>query len=133
MMNCAGALTSYNTANAFTQSIFAGLDSGIVVVDKKINVISWNHKSEDLWGLHANEVIGQSFLGLNIGLPAEKLKGLIQACLNGDGGRKEVVLNAINRHGEAIKSLVALTPLIGADGSRIGVIMLIEGQVRSAK
>jgi two-component system CheB/CheR fusion protein len=120
-----------NAANAFNQSIFAGLDSGIVVVDSRINVITWNHRSEDLWGLHADGAIGQSFLSLDIGQPVEKLKGLVQACLNGKIDRKEVVLDAVNRHGKAIKSQVALTPLIGADGSRRGVIMLIEELDRS--
>jgi two-component system CheB/CheR fusion protein len=120
-----------NAANAFNQSIFAGLDSGIVVVDSRINVISWNQWAVDLWGLRADEVIGQSFLGLNIGLPVEQLKGLVQACLVGDIDRKEVVLNAINRLGKAIKIQVVLTPLMGADGSRRGVIILIEELHRS--
>src|SRR5882762_7322875 len=45
-----------NTANAFLASILTGLEMAVVVVDPKLQVLAWNHRAEDLWGLRANEV-----------------------------------------------------------------------------
>jgi two-component system CheB/CheR fusion protein len=47
-----------NHANAFLQSVVASLRSGAVVVNQHLNVLVWNHRAEDLWGLRADEVKG---------------------------------------------------------------------------
>src|SRR5262245_10085185 len=44
-----------NTANAFLGSILTGLEVAVVVVDPKLQVLAWNHRAEDLWGLRASE------------------------------------------------------------------------------
>src|SRR5215468_3496446 len=51
-----------NTANAFLGSILSGLEVAVIVVDPKIQVLAWNHRAEDLWGLRASEVQGRHLM-----------------------------------------------------------------------
>ena len=45
-----------NVANSFLQSILSSLHAGVVVVDQRLNLLLWNKRAEDLWGLRADEV-----------------------------------------------------------------------------
>jgi two-component system, chemotaxis family, CheB/CheR fusion protein len=38
-------------ANAFLQSIVSSLRSGAIVINQHLNILVWNHRAEDLWGL----------------------------------------------------------------------------------
>jgi two-component system CheB/CheR fusion protein len=98
----------------------------VVVVDPNLQVIVWNHRMEDLWGLRGDEVEGKHFLNLDIGLPVEKLKQPLRACLAGDGDAKEVVLEATNRRGRTIKCELLLTPLSTREQGIRGVILLMQ-------
>jgi two-component system CheB/CheR fusion protein len=115
-----------NHVNAFLQSVVGSLTSGAVVLNQNLNILMWNHKAEDLWGLREDEVKGQSLLNLDIGLPVERLKAVIRPCLSGEADRKEIVLDATNRRGKAIKCRVACNPLLAHDNRRQGVILLME-------
>jgi PAS domain S-box-containing protein len=100
----------------------------MVVLDSKENIVSWNYKAEDLWGLRAEEVHGRSLLSLDIGLPVEKMKVGIRACLIGESDHEEVALDAVNRRGKSIKCRVTCTPIVGASKERHGVILMMEEQ-----
>jgi two-component system CheB/CheR fusion protein len=117
-----------NEANAFLHSILGGLHAGVVVLDSKENIVSWNYKSEDLWGLRAEEVHGRSLLSHDIGLPVEKMKVAIRACLIGESDHEEVALDALNRRGKSIKCRVTCTPIVGASKERHGTILMMEEQ-----
>ena len=65
--------TELNQLNAFLESIWAGLDGAVTVLDADLRVLVWNHGSEDLWGVRQEEVQGQHFLNLDIGLPIDQL------------------------------------------------------------
>ena len=88
-----------NKANAFLESVFSGLTMGVVVVDHQFGIQEWNHRAEDLWGLRSDEIMGQSLLNLDIGLPVEELREPLRRCLAGDAGDNQVVLSATNRRG----------------------------------
>jgi two-component system, chemotaxis family, CheB/CheR fusion protein len=115
-----------NQTNAFLQSILTSLRAAVVVVDRSFSTLIWNHRAEDLWGLRSDEVQGQSFLNLDIGLPVEPLRAPVRACLAGEMDHQEVVLDATNRRGKAIQCRVACTPLTTSEGERWGVILLME-------
>ncbi|MGH2933832.1 MAG: CheR family methyltransferase, partial [Gaiellaceae bacterium] len=70
-----------DTMNVFMDSVLASVHVGVVVIDADMRVRIWNGRSEDLWGLRAGEVIGEPFLGLDIGLPVERLAGPIRECI----------------------------------------------------
>jgi two-component system, chemotaxis family, CheB/CheR fusion protein len=112
--------------NAFLESVLAGLSSGAVVLDPNYNVMMWNQRAEDLWGLRAEEVRGKSFLGLDIGLPVGELRPLVRACLSGESETGVATLDAINRRGKRIRCRVGCTPLSAMAGKRDGVILLME-------
>jgi two-component system CheB/CheR fusion protein len=114
-----------NHANAFFASVLGSLPSGAVVVNRNLDVMSWNPRAEDLWGLRADEVQGKSLLNLDIGLPVKELRDAIRPVLAGDMPQKEVVLDAVNRRGKSIRCRVSATPLLSGK-ERQGVILLMD-------
>jgi two-component system, chemotaxis family, CheB/CheR fusion protein len=123
-----------NSLNAFLKSVLASIDSGAVVVNPDFNIMMWNHKAEDMWGLRSDEVEGKSLLNLDIGLPVEKLRILVRACLTGGDGHGDgdgaVVLDATNRRGKPIKCRVTCSPLVaGKRGTRGAIILMAEEAV----
>jgi two-component system, chemotaxis family, CheB/CheR fusion protein len=115
-----------NHVNAFLGSVLGSLSSGAVVVNSNLDVIMWNHRAEDLWGLRADEVQGKGLLNLDIGLPVAELRTVIRPCLAGEIDRQEVVLEAVNRRGRKIKCRVTCSPLVAGSKKREGVILLME-------
>jgi two-component system, chemotaxis family, CheB/CheR fusion protein len=115
-----------NRTNAFLQTILTSLRSGVAVIDRGFNTLIWNRRAEDLWGLRSDEVRGQSFVNLDIGLPIEPLRGPIRACLLGETNHQEVVLDATTRRGRAIRCRVEFTPLTSPEGERQGVFLSME-------
>ncbi len=115
-----------NRLNAFLEAILGSLRRGVIVVDSEMHIRIWNHKSEDLWGLRSDEVVGRHLLNLDIGLPVDRLKQTIRTCLTGESELSELNLEAINRRGRTIQCTVSATPLIGVDGAMLGAIVLVE-------
>jgi len=115
-----------NTANAFLHSILTGLEVAVVVVDPKLQVLAWNHRAEDLWGLRAVEVQGRHLMNLDIGLPVEQLRQPIRAVLSGETNRAELTLDCRNRRGRAVRCPITCTQLSGGNGETLGAILLME-------
>jgi two-component system, chemotaxis family, CheB/CheR fusion protein len=115
-----------NHINAYFESVLASLSAGAVVVNQDMNVLMWNHRAQDLWGLRADEVQGKSLLNLDIGLPVHPLRAPVRACLNGDSERDEITLEAVNRRGKKITCRVTCSPLVTGVNKREGVILIME-------
>jgi two-component system, chemotaxis family, CheB/CheR fusion protein len=115
-----------NQANGFLESVLGSLSAGAIVVNNNLDVLMWNPRSEDLWGLRSNEVQGKSLLNLDIGLPVAELRAVIRPCLSGEERRQEVVLDAVNRRGKKIRCHVTCAPLVSAASKREGVILTME-------
>jgi two-component system CheB/CheR fusion protein len=115
-----------NQTNAFLASILASLPHAAVVVDRDFNILMWNERATDLWGLRLEEVCGRSLLGLDIGLPVEQLRLPVRSLLNGHAAQQQLTLQATTRRGKPIQCRIACTPLVGSDGSVQGVILLME-------
>jgi two-component system CheB/CheR fusion protein len=101
------------------------MHAGVAVLGSDLTVRAWNPQAEDLWGLRADEVQGQHFLNLDIGLPVEKLVGEIRSVLSADGTPERVTLEALNRRGRTIEVAVTLSPLAG-EKEPAGVVLLME-------
>ncbi|PWT84869.1 MAG: chemotaxis protein CheR [Blastocatellia bacterium] len=121
-----------NRSNAFLESVLTGVRSGVVVLNRELHVIAWNHRAEDLWGLRADEVRNQNFLNLDIGLPIDQLRSSIRTCLSGDNQVAEVIVQATNRRGKPINCKVIGTPLQGSDHDVRGVILMMDEQPLTA-
>jgi len=115
-----------NQLNSFLESILTGLRGSVIVLDNQMNVQVWNNKSEDMWGLRANEVINYNILTLDIGLPFEQLKKAIRVVLSGENDTVETSITATNRRGRIINLVVTITPLRTVQKEIRGVILLIE-------
>jgi two-component system CheB/CheR fusion protein len=115
-----------NQSNAFLQSVLGSLRGAAVVVNRDFNVLVWNHRAEDLWGLRQDEVQGKSVLNLDIGLPVGELRAPMRACLQEGAEYRDAVLDAVNRRGKAIRCRIACTPLLAPDKRRDGVILMMD-------
>ncbi|MGH7621638.1 MAG: PAS domain-containing protein, partial [Gemmatimonadaceae bacterium] len=117
-----------NQVNAFLESILASVSGAVIVVDADMKVLVWNPGAQDLWGLREDELRGKNVLGLDIGLPTERLKQPLRATLSGGKGRISLTLAAINRRGRSIDCHVSVTPLVARSGSIIGAILVMDEQ-----
>jgi two-component system CheB/CheR fusion protein len=114
-----------NEVNAFLESILSGLGAAVAVVDRNLGVRVWNSHAADLWGLRADEVEGQPLIGLDIGLPMERLKAPLRAVLRG-AQRQEFELEATNRRGRKIRLRVSAMPLAVDSEAARGAIVVME-------
>jgi two-component system, chemotaxis family, CheB/CheR fusion protein len=112
-------------ANTFLGAILRSLHTGVIVVDTELVVTAWNRRAEDMWGVRAEEAVGQHLLNLDIGLPLERLKPAIRASLS-DGQVEPVVVDAVNRRGREISVRVTCAPLASSDSQANGVIVLVD-------
>jgi len=115
-----------NNTNAYMNSILTSLRAGVAVLDRQLHIRVWNRKAEDLWGLRSDEVEGQAFQNLDIGLPVERLKTPIRVCLEGRSEYEDVAIEAVNRRGRTISCRVSATPLRGIDREVRGVVLVME-------
>jgi two-component system, chemotaxis family, CheB/CheR fusion protein len=115
-----------NNSKAFLETILSNLRGGLVVVDREFHILNWNFQAEDLWGLRADEILGQSLLSLDIGLPVEKLKQPIRLILDGRSDSEDVVLQAVNRRGKTFQCWVTCTPFSTGGKKRQGVILMMD-------
>jgi two-component system CheB/CheR fusion protein len=115
-----------NRVNIHLESILGSLRAGVVALNHNMDIHIWNHRAEDLWGLRTEEVEGRALLNLDIGLPVARLKPLILACLEGRSDYQEVVLDAVNRRGKAIRCRVTCVPLTDSNQGGRGAILLME-------
>jgi two-component system, chemotaxis family, CheB/CheR fusion protein len=121
-----------NDVNAFLESILTSLQSAVIVVDRELRVTVWNSKAQDLWGLRAEEVRDEHVLNLDIGLPLERLRQPLRACLANEEDVQELTFDATNRRGKAIRCTVRVTPLRSVDKQIRGAILLMEEAERLA-
>ncbi len=88
--------------------------------------MTWNKEAENLWGLRKDEIKGQSFFALDIGLPIEQLREPLRLCLAGEENCAEITLSAINRRGQNIECRLSFNPLLDSSQLPLGVIILME-------
>ena len=118
-----------NRSNAFLNAILASLRAGLAVVSEDLAVRVWNELAADMWGVRADEVHGQAFTSLDIGLPVAELVAPIQELLaDGDARRRsrELVVPAVNRKGQRFQCRVVFNRLTPDSGIPNGVCILME-------
>ncbi len=115
-----------NRANAFLQSVLRNLKLAVVVVNTELVVLTWNEHAEEMWGLRAEEVVGDFLLNLEFGLPLEQVRALVRRTASGESRSEEVTLQAVNRRGREIRCRVAMAPLLGHSRDVTGVIIMMD-------
>jgi two-component system, chemotaxis family, CheB/CheR fusion protein len=111
-------------ANAFLEGIMSSVHSGLAVLGQNLMVRAWNVHATEMWGLRQDEVVGESFVGLGIGLPVRNLERLIANALGG-AGYQEAIVDAVDRRGRAFRCRVSCSSLRVEQGLG-GVILLME-------
>jgi two-component system, chemotaxis family, CheB/CheR fusion protein len=111
--------------NLFLEGILGSLGLGVVVLDRQRRVQVWNANSTELWGLRAEEVEGQPFLDLDIGLPVGQLRDSVREALGDDGEMVEQQVEAITRRGKKVECRVRMLPLRASDGNVYGAVILM--------
>ncbi len=113
--------------NMFLETILATVGLAVAVLDHEQRIQIWNRQARDMWGLTPDEVEDRYLLGLDFGLPVERLKYELRRALNDGADREEVVLDATNRRGRAFPCRVTMLPLRQSkDGAANGVIVMME-------
>jgi two-component system, chemotaxis family, CheB/CheR fusion protein len=116
-------------ARTFVEGVLTSVAAGVVVLDPRLLVRSWNRGAQELWGLRADEVRGQPFFGLDFGLPTGQVRDIVQECLVSGRRTGPARIGAINRLGRTITCLVTCSPLDASGdrtGSGDGVVLLME-------
>jgi two-component system CheB/CheR fusion protein len=122
--------------NTFMESVLAGLRAAVMVVDREQRVLVWNRQAEDLWGVRREEAVGRHLLGLDIGLPLDRLTPVLRQVLadragsDGDGAAEPVMpelrLTALNRRGRSIDVRVSATALLREGATVAGAIVVVD-------
>ena len=121
-----------NRANAFVENILNGFREGLIVVDSELRVHAWNHRSEDLWGLRADEVVGRHLMNLDIGLPTERLRQPIRQCLSGESAVEKTQVPATNRRGRSVWLTITCSPFAVARNPTWGALITVEEEATRA-
>jgi two-component system CheB/CheR fusion protein len=117
----------------YSEAVLRSANAGIVVVDTELHVRSWNRWSENTWGLRADEVTGQNFFALDVGLPVAKLRDAVRDVLDHSEPHGHVVLDGVDRRGRDQRWAVRVSPLLYHDRSHRGAVLLIEDMTDTQK
>jgi len=111
--------------NKLLVAITGNIEVGAAVLDKSMRVQVWNERAADLWGVRSDEALGKSFFDLEIGLPAEKLRALIDAGAGGHPRHDELVVTAMTRKGREIRCRV-MAHTVGDGSGPAGLVLVME-------
>ncbi len=118
--------TELNRLNRFFETMMASVRISVIVVDSGLTVQLWNRHSQELWGITSEEALNNAFLGLDIGLPVEKLAAALTAALRGQPESSDLEVDAVDRKGHAMTCRVTLVPLRHGHEEPSGVILMTE-------
>jgi two-component system CheB/CheR fusion protein len=108
------------------ESVLRAMNGGIIVIDQKHAIQSWNRWSENSWGLRAEEVIGTSFEALDIGLPVHLLRDAMTAVQMGREEQIEQMIEGMDRRGRRILCRVIVSGLRDEDGTGHGLVLVFQ-------
>lgn len=113
------------TYRDYLESVLRSLNVGVVVLDERFRVASWNRWNENVWGLRSEEVVGTEFASLSIGIPLQLLRDGLAAVQLGDRAQHEQVLEGIDRRGRKIIVQVRVVRL-SSERSLPGLVLAFE-------
>jgi two-component system CheB/CheR fusion protein len=114
--------------NTLLLAITGNIEVGAAVLDGSMKVQVWNERAADLWGLRSEEVLGRTFFSLDIGLPAEQLRAMIDSVERGGRPHQEVAVESVTRRGKTIQCRVMAHTL--SDGNRLGGVVLLMEELK---
>ncbi|MDX6805900.1 CheR family methyltransferase [Terrihabitans rhizophilus] len=115
--------TSYRI---YLESVLRSMNGGIIVLDRKLKIQSWNRWNENAWGLRADEVVGTALNDLDIGMPVQQL---VEELASVSATKKEQVereLEGVDRRGRRILCQVTISPLRDENEESHGLVLLFK-------
>ena len=98
--------------------------AAVVVLNSHLLVEEWNSAATKMWGLDEDEVRGEPFFGLMLGLPLEHLQGPVRACRAPGAMPATLDLRAVDPSGGGFTCRVTVVPIGG--GSDLSVMVMME-------
>jgi two-component system CheB/CheR fusion protein len=118
--------------NLFLEGILGSLHLAVAVLDSSQQVQLWNVSATDMWGPREEEVTGEHFLSLDIGLPVDRLRDAIRAAMSDGGAPTEMAVEAVNRRGRNFECSIRVLPLLGSNAESHGAILIMsDGPVQT--
>ena len=111
--------------NGFLQSILAGLDLAVVVVDTDYRVQLWNGAAERLTGLRSFEAEGRPLLDLDVHIPADKVIAALRSVVVAGEVPSPVDVDLTDRFGRPQRRRLTATPLLRAQGGVHGAVLTL--------
>jgi two-component system CheB/CheR fusion protein len=111
--------------NGFLQSILAGLELAVVVVDADYRVQLWNGAAERLTGLRSFEAEGRPLLDLEIDVPAEQVRTALQSVVVAGEVPTPVDVELTDRFGRPQRRRLTATPLVRGQGGVHGAVLTL--------
>ena len=117
-----------NRVNDYLTSIMENVQGGVIVLDRELRVKGWNRKSEQLWGLRADEVQEKHLQNLGITLPFDEVVRAIHLSWTENATSEPLIIDAQDRWGEPFQCSLTCTPMEAADGVSAGVILVMNNK-----
>jgi two-component system CheB/CheR fusion protein len=108
------------------ESVLRSMNGGIIVIDRKHNIQSWNRWSENTWGLRAEEVMGTDFDALEIGVPLQQLQDSFAAIQAGRAPSVDRELEGVDRRGRRILCRVRISALLDENENHHGLVLVFQ-------
>jgi two-component system, chemotaxis family, CheB/CheR fusion protein len=103
------------------------MNSGVAVVDTDMQILAWNSRAEDLWGVRTDEAVGEHLMNIDIGLPVEQLRTPIRSQLTAESPEPiALTLDAVNRRGKRLRVQVTLTHIRDHGGSSPAAMLVMD-------
>ncbi len=112
--------------NLFLHAILGNISLGAVVLDPGYRVRVWNPQAAELWGVRSDEVVGEKFFELDIGLPTSEIRAAVHKVMTGQPPHAELEIGATTRRGKKIRLRVMVSALSGPNGATTGVVVVME-------
>lgn len=108
------------------ESVLRSMNGGIIVIDHKNQIQSWNRWSENIWGLRAEEVVGTSFDALDVGVPMGQLRSAMSRVKSGAEEQVDQELEGVDRRGRRILCRVRVTELLDEKEQNHGLVLVFQ-------
>jgi two-component system CheB/CheR fusion protein len=112
--------------NAFLESVLAGLQTAVAVVDGDLRVLVWSARCERLWGLRPFEVEGRGLASLDGGVPSDRLVLAAEVVLRSGAASEPDSVVAVNRLGQQMLVTTSASPLRDRAGAVRGAILTMD-------
>ena len=102
--------------------------AAIVLLNSHLLVEDWNSVATRMWGLEQDEVQGEPFFGLVLGLPLEPLQGPVRASPRPGAQPATLELTAVDPSGGSFTCRVTVVPIGG--GPDFSAMVMMEAVER---